>query len=222
MKLKTALLGIVSCAIISSAPLTTNAYTDNAGVMNHFNYDNTQYLYDYLNANNFRFYNKDGWQDAYLKNDNSLFILLRNNTLQNNRRPIGLMDFLVILRPGYATDKGIEVGMSMQKVIETYGPVYRLYNDEKIYKNTPNTGLYHNVSAHYDTPHGQKWVEGIELSYRDVNDRVIQFFIDKDTKKVLFIVYFQIIGGLGVMEEGTSLMIPENWKLLPLIAEQKY
>ena len=52
------------------------AYVDDAGVMNQFDYDNATPLWDYINANGYRFYGHDAMNDQYIKTDNSMFIMI--------------------------------------------------------------------------------------------------------------------------------------------------
>ena len=52
------------------------AYVDDAGVMNQFDYDNATPLWDYINANGYRFYGQSSMDDQYIKTDNSMFITI--------------------------------------------------------------------------------------------------------------------------------------------------
>ena len=67
------------CVMIGT---TAFAYSDDVGIMDRFNYDNSMYMYDYLNSNDYRFVNhfNAGTQDGYMKNDNSMFMVLANKS----------------------------------------------------------------------------------------------------------------------------------------------
>lgn len=120
---------------------TALAYVDDAGVMDYFNYNNDQYLYDYFNNNDYRFYNKSQKADAYIKNDNSLFMTISNNSLEGLWRQAGMLYQIVIMKPGYKTDKGIEVGMTLNQVKTAYGELCTSGQTD-VYRNEPHTGYY--------------------------------------------------------------------------------
>ncbi|MDY5214765.1 MAG: hypothetical protein SPH51_06130 [Megasphaera elsdenii] len=105
-------------------PAGAFAYVDDAGIMDHFNYANDQCLYDYLNHNDYQLYHKDTNADAYIKNDNSLFMSISTDSLGGFWRKEGMLYTVIMMKPGYKTDKGIEVGMTLKQVKEAYGEIY--------------------------------------------------------------------------------------------------
>lgn len=68
-----------ACMMIGT---TAFAYTDDAGIMDHFNYDNSMNMWQYLNDNGFQFkedqYHHNPGVDGYFKNDHSMFIAIIN------------------------------------------------------------------------------------------------------------------------------------------------
>lgn len=102
------------------------AYVDDAGVMNQFDYDNATPLWDYINANGYRFYGQSSMDDQYIKTDNSMFITISRGGFLGDfySYPAGTLTQLIFLKPGPMTDKGIQVGDKAEKVIKVYGQAY--------------------------------------------------------------------------------------------------
>lgn len=180
---------IILTTICMMIGTTTFAYSDDVGVMGQFNYDNSMYMYDYLNSNDYRFYNHfGGTKEGYMKNDNSIFMVLANKG-DNPIQP-GQMDSVFILKPGIFTDKGIQVGDTLQKLITTYGKVYDRARSD-IYNNDPNTGYF--AKNVYDYLNGRKVAHFryYVIGYFDREKRQIQFIVSQSTQKVVAIRYWR-------------------------------
>lgn len=175
------------CVMIGT---TAFAYSDDVGIMDRFNYDNSMYMYDYLNSNDYRFVNhfNAGTQDGYMKNDNSMFMVLANKS----DYPIqpGQMNSVIILKPGIFTDKGIQVGDTLQKLINTYGKVYERARSD-IYNNDLNTGYYYKEGYSYlvrGKTHGFKYYS---IIYFDREQRQIQFLVNQSSREIVAIRYWR-------------------------------
>lgn len=205
-----------TCLTIGSPAL---AYTDDAGVMDHFNYDNSMYMWDYLNQNGYHLHHQrtDKWvekTDTYLKDDNSIAIEISNDPRYNDPRihrkddiKSGQMINLFILRAGVKTDKGIQVGDSFRDVVNAYGiPSQAISTRTDFLKNTPNTGTYDWKSFRSFTHY--------LVRYRDFkNDSSIQFLINDKTNKVVAIRYWRYNAGKTYFPEYLSNQ--DLWELLP-------
>lgn len=177
-----------ACIMIGT---TAFAYSDDVGIMDRFNYDNSMYMYDYLNANDYRFYNhfSDGREDAYIKNDNSIFMVIANK----GNYPIlpGQMHSVIILKPGITTDKGIQVGSTLQDVVNAYGKIYPAYRQD-VYDNDIDTGHYRETSHSYVNQSGRhRYQAFFEINYFDKDQRQIQILVSKDSKRVVAIRYWR-------------------------------
>ena len=87
------------------------AYTDDAGIIGGL--DKTTPIYDYLNTYNYRLYLSDhrySQHDMYINSDNAVLVSIWDDRL----------GAIYILKPGYATDKGIEVGMTLNMLMGKY------------------------------------------------------------------------------------------------------
>lgn len=198
-------------------PAGSFAYVDDAGIMDHFNYANDQCLYDYLNQNDYKFYSKDRWSDAYLKKDHSLFMTISNNPLAGLRRQSGLLYTILIMKPGYQTDKGIEVGMSLEQAIAAYGEL--LYSgDVDKYRNIPNTGYALEGTYTFKTKYGdQERFKYYMISYFDLDSHWVEFLVDKSSKKVKAIGYFYGDPRSGISNNRDLVYELNDWGLWPIV-----
>lgn len=222
MSLKHVISSIAVTVAISIVPVGTMAYVDDAGIMNKFNYTNTQYLYDYLNNNNFRFYNKEFLYDAYIKNDNSLFMTISTDHIGGLlpwSRKAGMMGVVVILKPGYATDKGIEVGMKAEQMSAAYGTAVPK-NRQDVYNNDPGTGYYVEGKRRFTTDYGQQETFKYYIaSFFDRDAHWVQFLIDKSSNKIVAIGYFR-----GKAKAGSDNLFLRNlsdWGLWRFVLEDR-
>ncbi len=200
----------VACMTIGTTAL---AYVDDAGVMDQFNYNNDQYLYDYFNNNDYRFYNKSQKADAYIKNDNSLFMTISNNSLEGLWRQAGMLYQIVIMKPGYKTDKGIEVGMTLNQVKTAYGELCTSGQTD-VYRNEPHTGYYLEGVYNYKTKYGdQEKFKYYMISYFDRNHHWVEFLVDKSSKKVKAIGYFYGEPHSGISNNRSLVYAIDGWGL---------
>lgn len=88
---------------------------------------------------------------------------------------------MIILKPGVSTDKGIQVGSSVSDVINSYGKVYKII-EEDVYKNEPNTGWYGPELYRGAYPNHVKYYL---LCYQDEQSHTIRFIINDSSKKYL-------------------------------------
>lgn len=192
------------CTVLTAACMmlgtTAFAYVDDAGIMGQFDYDDSMYMWDYLNANDYRFYNKGTWSfhsDIYIKNDNSMYMEIYNDHYFNHPpyQVPGKLICIGIFKPGIKTDKGIEVGDSFSDVVKAYGEVYDTSRRD-IYNNDPNTGFYYHIGSQvlkhpYKTISGRNITfEFYDVRYFDRNGHNLSFFIDKSNMKVKAIYYW--------------------------------
>ena len=194
--IKTLLASI--CILIGT---TSFAYVDDAGIMGQFNYDNSMYMWDYLNANDYRFYNKGVYcfySDIYIKNDNSMYMEIYNENFLNHPpyQVPGKLCCIGIFKPGIKTDKGIAVGDSFSDVVKAYGEIYDISRRD-IYNNEPNTGLYYHINSSQTIKRPYKTISGknttfefYDVRYFDREGHTLSFFIDKSDMKVKTIFYW--------------------------------
>lgn len=198
-------------------PAGSFAYVDDAGIMDHFNYANDQYLYDYFNHNDYQLYHKDTNADAYIKNDNSLFMSISTDSLGGFWRKEGMLYTVIMMKPGYKTDKGIEVGMNLKQVKEAYGEIYAS-KQINIYKNNPNTGYYLEGVYNFKTKYGdQEKFKYYMISYFDRNHHWVEFLVDKSSKKVRAIGYFYGEPRFGINNNNDLVHEIDGWGLWPIV-----
>lgn len=181
------------CVILTSVCMMIGmnafAYVDDAGIMGQFNYDNSMNMWQYLNDNGFQFkpdrYRNNPGVDGYMKNDHSMFISIINKDRFHLLQP-GQLVKVIILKPGVSTDKGIQVGSSVSDVINSYGKVYKII-EEDVYKNEPNTGWYGPELYRGAYPNHVKYYL---LCYQDEQSHTIRFIINDSSKKVSAIEYW--------------------------------
>lgn len=148
------------------------ALTDDTGVIDGLNQDVD--AYSYLNTYNYHLW-KSSSRFLYASEDNQVLIAVSTQMKLRN---------IFILGGGYKTDKGIQVGDSMDEVLKIYGPVY----DDYHMWSYANTGA---IINYYDNDYYRKagYSGYLEVYYRDLRNSAIYFIINRYTKKVALIMY---------------------------------
>ncbi|WP_314097084.1 hypothetical protein [uncultured Veillonella sp.] len=146
------------------------AHTDDSGVLGGL--ENNPDLYSYLNNYNYSLFLADhryGHHDMYISADKSVIVSIWDEPIRPD---------IFIIRPGYATNKGITVGMSRIDVEATYGPLveYSIYQ-------TPSEP-YGEISEGYDKYSGYYIGE-----YVGAHNSGLSFVFNKYTDKVVLIRY---------------------------------
>lgn len=169
------------------------AHTDDSGVLGGL--ENNPDLYSYLNNYNYSLFLADhryGHHDMYISADKSVIVSIGAAPIRPD---------IFIVKPGYATNKGITVGMSRSDVEATYGPLveYSIYQ-------TP-IEPYGEISEGYDKYSGYYIGE-----YVGAHNSGLSFVFNKYTDKVVLIRYQQNRhGNSGVMSD------VEKYTLLPYL-----
>ena len=146
------------------------AHTDDSGVLGGL--ENNPDLYGYLNHYDYSLFLADhryGHHDMYISADESVIVSIWNGPIRPD---------IFIVKPGYATNKGITVGMSRSEVEAAYGPLveYSIYQ-------TP-LEPYGALSEGYDKYSGYYIGE-----YVGVHNSGLSFVFNKYTDKVVLIRY---------------------------------
>lgn len=146
------------------------AHTDDSGVLGGL--ENNPDLYSYLNNYNYSLFLADhryGHHDMYISADKSVIVSIWDAPIRPD---------IFIIKPGYATNKGITVGMSRSDVEATYGPLveYSIYQ-------TPSEP-YDEISEGYDKYSGYYIGE-----YVGAHNSGLSFVFNKYTDKVVLIRY---------------------------------
>lgn len=157
---------------------TAQAQTDNARVLGGIS--RATDIFTYLNTYPYKLWQSNhkfapsSYNDLYLSEDKGVAVDLWNDRLGQ----------IFLLGPGYKTDKGIEVGMTVNDVEYAYGPIYvsskapRDYTQRYgIYTDYGNDGYYKKYRAY-----------GV-IEYVSPNNEGLNFVIDKKTKKIVLIMY---------------------------------
>ena len=169
------------------------AHTDDSGVLGSL--ENNPDIYGYLNNYNYSLMLADhrySHHDMYISADNAVIVSLWGNRLQPD---------IYIIKPGYATNKGITVGMSRSDVEAAYGPLLKY----SIYQ-TP-TEPYGEISEGYDKYKGYYIGE-----YVGAHNSGLSFVFYKYTDTVVLIRYQQ-------NRHGNSRVMSdvERYNLLPYL-----
>lgn len=159
--MKKYIMAIIFGLFIALNPISSvNAQLiDDAGVLS--NLEDTNDLYGYLNYYDYHLWKADhrySMHDMYITSDETVIVDVWNDKLGH----------IYILKPGYATNKGIEIGMTYQDLINTYGDVSIIKNSGDYYKDY--TGY---VSADYESQ----------------SNEGLSFVINKYTQKIVLIRY---------------------------------
>ncbi|MCQ5209250.1 MULTISPECIES: hypothetical protein [Bacillota] len=201
MKKRLILKGLICLATVLFAfnLNTTQAQTDDARVLGGISRSTD--IFTYLNTYPYKLWQSDHrfapdiYNDLYLSEDKCVAVDLWNDSLGQ----------IFLLGPGYKTDKGIEVGMTMNDVEYAYGPIYdsskapRDYTQRYgIYTDYGNDGYYKKYRAY-----------GV-IEYVSPNNEGLNFVIDKKTKKIVLIMYQANRHG-----NGTAMSYVKLYNLLP-------
>lgn len=149
------------------------AHTDDSGVLGGL--ENNSDIYGYLNNYNYSLMLADhrySRHDMYISSDKAVIVSLwGGNRLQPD---------IYIIKPGYATNKGITVGMSRSDVEDTYGPLvtYSIYQNPVEPYGEIEKG-YGNYSGYYVG------------EYVGAHNSGLSFVFNKYTNKVVLIRYQQ-------------------------------
>ena len=169
------------------------AHTDDSGVLGGL--ENNSDIYGYLNNYNYSLMLADhrySRHDMYISSDKAVIVSLWGNRLQPD---------IYIIKPGYATNKGITVGMSRSDVEAEYGPLV-----EQSSYQTP-LEPYGEISKGYDKYSGYYIGE-----YVGAHNSGLSFVFNKYTDKVVLIRYQQNRhGNSSVMSD------VEKYTLLPYL-----
>ena len=169
------------------------AHTDDSGVVGGL--ENNSDIYGYLNNYNYSLMLADhrySRHDMYISSDKAVIVSLWGNRLQPD---------IYIIKPGYATNKGITVGMSRSDVEAEYGPLVEYSSYQ-----TP-LEPYGEISKGYDKYSGYYIGE-----YVGAHNSGLSFVFNKYTDKVVLIRYQQNRhGNSSVMSD------VEKYTLLPYL-----
>jgi putative lipoprotein len=169
------------------------AHTDDSGVLGGL--ENNSDIYGYLNNYNYSLMLADhrySRHDMYISSDKAVIVSLWGNRLQPD---------IYIIKPGYATNKGITVGMSRSDVEAEYGPLVEYSSYQ-----TP-LEPYGEISKGYDKYSGYYIGE-----YVGAHNSGLSFVFNKYTDKVVLIRYQQNRhGNSSVMSD------VEKYTLLPYL-----
>ncbi len=169
------------------------AHTDDSGVLGGL--ENNSDIYGYLNNYNYSLMLADhrySRHDMYISSDKAVIVSLWGNRLQPD---------IYIIKPGYATNKGITVGMSRSDVEAAYGPLVEYSSYQ-----TP-LEPYGEISKGYDKYSGYYIGE-----YVGAHNSGLSFVFNKYTDKVVLIRYQQNRhGNSSVMSD------VEKYTLLPYL-----
>lgn len=162
---------------------TVKAQTVNdVGVLS--NLEDNANLYDYLNYYNYHLWKADhrySIHDMYITKDEAVIVDLWNGNLGN----------IYLLKPGYTTNKGIEVGMDIQSIINNYG----------------DTDVVQNSGSYYANYTGY-----VVLEYVSDKNEGLSFVVNKYTGKIVLIRYQK-------NRHGNSLVMSDikKYNLLPYL-----
>ena len=141
--------------------------TDDAGVLAGLE-KNTD-LFRYLNMYNYRTWLSDHRylkHDMYISQDDSVIVSMYNDNL----------DSIFILKPGYKTNKGIEVGMSSHDMINVYGKFGRNHDYAESYGYMLGYG-------------NDKYVGYYAVEYQSQSNEGLSFIVDRKTQVIKLIRY---------------------------------
>lgn len=132
-------VGALSVGLTFSGSLSLcQAYTDDAGVLNGV--DKSTEADSYLNDNGYHFLKRQYSSDWYASSDNGVIIGVSNYN--------GSIYMIYILKAGHPSDKGIEVGMTLNDLEYAYGKAYK-ESDFNSYTDYDNFVRYNNNAGDY-------------------------------------------------------------------------
>lgn len=149
----------------------SQAMTDDARVLGGI--DKNTDIYAYLNSYPYSLWKTiDAGNEVYITEDHCVAVDLWS----------GHLGQIFLLGPGYKTDKGIEVGMTLKDVENTYGTIVYDYKKEKQYYHTP-----------YGSYTSDKYTEDYKgyatVEYVSPQNEGLNFVIDMNTEKIVLIMY---------------------------------
>lgn len=168
---------------------SAQAQTDDAGVL-----DGAGQKIDIFTFMRMYQYRQAGSTDMYLSKDNCVLVTFWNTRLSG----------IFLLAPGYKTDKGIEVGMTINDIEEAYGPIYLSNDEPRNFKK--KYGVYYSYSKY-----SKKYSNYDSIEYVSPKNEGINFVIDKRTGRIVLIMYMVNRHG-----NGTVMGYAEMYKLLPV------
>lgn len=169
------------------------AGTDDARVLGGISRETN--IYTYLNTYPYSLWKSNHQysnNDLYLSKDHCVAVDLWDDVLGQ----------IFLLGPGYATDKGIEVGMEIKDIVRAYGPFYADGKEPK--DRTLTFGIYH------DNQYSKKYRAYSFIEYVAPKNEGINFVLDKKTNKIILIMYQANRHGNGNVMEYV-----DYYKLLP-------
>ena len=156
------LISMLACFIIGIS--NCYAVTDDVGVLAGLEENN--YWYEYLNMYNYRTWLSDHRylkHDMYVSQDDSVIVSLFDDRLNS----------IYILKKGYKTNKGIEVGMTANDMIYAYGKFSRGGNENGHLEGYGRD----NYSGYYS------------VEYVSSSNEGLSFIIDRQTQIIAMIRY---------------------------------
>lgn len=180
---------LLICTTVVFSLLSLNiaqAQTDDARVLGGIDLDTD--IFTYLNTHPYTLWKADhsnapiNYFDSYMSKDKCVLITLGHDFLRN----------IFILGPGYKTDKGIEIGMTIDDIKRAYGPLYTYQTQPQ--DHTQTYGIYN------DNRYSKKFFNYITIEYVSPKNEGLEFVIDKATGKIILIRYqSDRHGGSGVL-----------------------
>lgn len=163
---------VIILAIFLTLIFSHNCFagTDDAGVLAGL--ENNDNLFGYLNMYNYRTWLTDhrySKHDMYISQDDSVIVSLYND----------MLDAIYILKSGYKTNKGIEVGMTLNDIKYTYGPIYNWSDTSKTFE-----------IGGFMVGYGRdKYTGYYAVEYESPKNEGLTFIIDKYTSIIAMIRY---------------------------------
>lgn len=156
----------------------TQARTDDARVLGGL--DRSVNIYTYLNTYPYKLLssNPSGFHhDTYISKDNCIIIDVYANGLGR----------IYIIGPGYSTNKGIKLGMTLTDIENAYGPIYS--NGKKPNDYTATYGTYESVASYGDSEFYKDFTGYAHVEYVSPTNEGLSFILNRHTGKIVMIVY---------------------------------
>ena len=170
---------ILVLALMFGQKISVEAYTDSIDIegMNRF-ID----IYSYLNNHNYHFAIKTNNVDVYLSRDEAVIV--------TTPKGLNSLLFIDVLKPGHATNRGIEVGMTLNDIVYAYGSVYPMEELWQKHRNEENCGMIYPVKNAYYSGYDIVNYEGVVSSLlQGESTDGIEFLINRSTKKIVLITF---------------------------------
>lgn len=171
------IIAVIMLLCSFTLPSLCYAWTDDIGVIAHL--EDCPDYYQYLNHYNYRLWyanHKYGIQDMYISADDAVIVDMWNGHVSN----------IYICKPGYKTNKGIEVGMSLTDVAMKYGPYDLSKNISYELEKNNSVGRIMTLPSDYA---GGNYAGYMEVVYVSAQNGGLSFVIDKYTRIVKLIRY---------------------------------